>query len=83
MKTIPLILCFCLSFLAGCDSEDHSQVASHVKCKVTLYSDGQAVREWTSTGMVLAEEHGVGWYFRDSKTNKLVQIFGTVTIEEE
>ena len=51
--------------------------------KVTLYSDGTAVRTWVSTGKVMTESESDGWYFTDSKTKKLVRVSGCVVVEQE
>lgn len=45
-----------------------------------MYSGGQKVREWTSTGKVLSESQSDGYYFEDSETGKLIEVAGDVVI---
>lgn len=78
-KTLLVLL-----LLTGCTDAQRSQVSSiGSKFKVTLYSDGVAVRSWVSTGKVLTEKDSDGWYFTDSKTHKLVRVSGNVVVEQE
>lgn len=49
--------------------------------KVTLYSGGVAVKEWTSTGKVMSMTDSDGWKFKNKETGKLVRVGGNVTIE--
>lgn len=49
--------------------------------RVTLYSGGHAVREWTSTGAVSNEQQSDGFYFEDAGTHHLIRVSGTVVIE--
>ena len=82
MKAIWLVVA--LMLVVGCTDAQKSQIGSlGSKFKVTLYSNGEAVREWESTGKVMAESESDGWYFTDAKTNKLVRVSGSVVIEQE
>ena len=47
---------------------------------VEMYSGGKLVREWTSTGKVQSEGDSDGYFFMDSKTNKLVEVSGDVVV---
>lgn len=71
-----------LALCIGCTDADRAQYNS-IGCrhKVALYSGGKLVREWTSTGKVLTEEHSDGWYFEDAGTHRLVRVSGDVVIE--
>ena len=70
--------------LMGCTDASVSQFTAYGSTfKVTLWSGGQAVKTWTSTGKVIAEENSDGWYFTDKATGKLVRISGDVTVEQE
>ena len=78
-----LILCAVLSVLVGCTDAEWSQVKGYgSKYKVTVFSGGTAVKTFISTGKIANDEHGNGWHFTDSVTNGLVQVSGTVVIEE-
>lgn len=83
MKTWTLIAAsFGLAALAGCtDAAWESMGAYGDEHKVTLYSGGKAVREWTSTGKVLNEEASDGYYFKDKATGQLVRVTGDLVIE--
>ena len=45
--------------------------------------DGHVINQWVSTGNVSCEAQSDGWYFEDSKTYKLIEITGTISIEVE
>lgn len=75
-----LLICTSLFFM-GCTDATISQFgALGSKHKIELYSGGQLVREWTSTGKVLTEEHSDGYYFTDTATNRLVRVSGDLVI---
>ena len=48
--------------------------------KVDLYSGGQLVRSWISSGKVSTEEKSDGYYFKDKDSGKLIEVSGTVVI---
>lgn len=50
------------------------------KFKVEMYSGGQKVREWISSGKVLSEDGSDGYYFNDSETGTLIEVSGDVVI---
>jgi hypothetical protein len=67
----------------GCTNAKLSQFAAYGSdFKVTVYSGGEPVRTYTSSGKVATEEHSDGWYFTDKETKKLVRVSGTVTVEQ-
>jgi uncharacterized lipoprotein YehR (DUF1307 family) len=68
--------------LAGCtDAERSASYSYGDEHKVTLYSDGQSVREWRSSGKVLREDSGSGYYFREKNTGVFVRVIGNVVVE--
>lgn len=72
----------CLT-LCGCTKAERSQVLGFGKdYAVSVYSGGEKVREFTSSGKVLTEEKSDGWFFTNKETGKLVRISGTVIVEE-
>ena len=79
MKKFALIL-FCF-LVIGCTSAQRSKYASlgqpHT---VELYSGGQMVRSWTSTGVVLNEPDSDGFFFTDSETDVLVRVSGDLVL---
>lgn len=79
MKRALLLLS--LAALAGCTDASVARLQA-LGCphKVELYSGGQKVREWTSTGKVQSEEQSDGYYFCDKETNVLVRVSGDLVI---
>jgi uncharacterized protein YceK len=77
MKNI-LVLIIAVVTLSGC-SASLSRM-SMGNSKVEMYSGGQLVKTWTSSGRVLSEEGSDGWYFTDSTTNKVVIVSGDIVI---
>lgn len=47
---------------------------------IELYSGGQLVRVWESTGKVQSSRHSDGYYFRDSKCKCNVEVSGDLVI---
>jgi hypothetical protein len=69
---------------AGCTDAQIAKVgALGSGHKITLYSGGQAVREFHTDGKVVSEEKSDGYYFMDRATGKLVEVSGDVVIEQE
>lgn len=82
MKKYLLLLVVAVT-LTGCKDADWAQLKSvGSPHRVTLFSGGQKVGQWTSTGNVSNEDHSDGFYFEDADTHKLIEITGTVTIEQ-
>lgn len=78
MRVTLLLACF---MLAGCTDAARSSLASYgSKHKIELYSGGQMVREWTSTGKVVNEQDSDGYYFCDAETNVVVRVTGDLVI---
>jgi hypothetical protein len=77
---ITFILC-----LFGCKDSTMQQLKSlGSRHKVTQYGcDGKAIGEWIATGNVSNETNSDGWFFKDEKTDKLVEVTGTIRIEQE
>lgn len=67
--------------IVGCTDAEVSQwYALNEPHRVELWSGGQLVREWKSTGKVLTEESSDGYYFRDAATKQLVRVTGDLVI---
>lgn len=67
--------------MAGCIDADMEQFKSYGSAhSVQLYSGGELVREWTSTGKVMSEKNSDGYYFKDSATGELVRVTGDLVI---
>jgi hypothetical protein len=79
--TVVLTLVMLL-FVACKDAERQQFEALGSKHRITVYSGGQKVAEFESTGNVSNESNSDGWYFRDAKSGKLVEVTGTLVIEQ-
>ena len=53
------------------------------KHTVILYSGGQEVGRWTSTGKVTSGEHGTRFAFKDSESGKYIRVMGPVAVIQE
>ena len=82
MKKVNFLL-VAISFviLSSCtDAEREKYTNFGNSFKVEMYSGGQLVRTWTTTGKVSSEEGSDGYFFKDSATGKLVEIAGDIVI---
>lgn len=83
MKKALLLLAILLP-IVGCKDAEVAQMGSlGSRHKITMYSGGQVVGTWESTGTVSNEANSDGWYFEDAKTHKLVEVTGQVVVEQE
>lgn len=76
-----LIIIIAASFLVGCSSADIAGFSAlgqshHIK----QFSGGALIGEWDSTGKIENERSSDGYYFQDTKTQKLIMVSGTVQI---
>lgn len=85
MKTLYTILTITfLTLSMSCTDAGRAKIGGYGdKFKIEMYSGGQKVREWTSSGKVLSEEHSDGYYFNDTVTGKLTEISGDVVITKQ
>ncbi len=88
MSRTQILLVFLIAFVMmalflGCSNADrasfHSMSVNH---KVSLYSGGHLVGQWTSRGQVTKELYSDGCYFMDNATGNEVEVAGTVVIEQ-
>ena len=85
MKTKLAIAVLMLCIAVGCKDATMAQFgALGSKHRITLYGcDGKIIGQWESTGNVSNQENSDGWYFEDAKTGKLVEVAGSLLIEQE
>ena len=82
-KTLATVILL-LSLVACKDATIAQLGALGSKHRITLYgATGTVIRQWESTGNVSNQQQSDGWYFEDSTTHKLVEVTGTLTIEQE
>jgi hypothetical protein len=68
-------------FAVGCTDAGRSKLGAYgAKHHIELWSGGQKVHEWTSTGKVLSETESDGYYFRDQSSGALVRVTGDLVI---
>jgi len=74
-----------VSLVDGCKDSQIAQFGSlGSRHKITQYGcDGKVIGQWESTGNVSNESNSDGWYFKDQKTGKLIEVTGTLVIEQE
>jgi hypothetical protein len=70
--------------LVGCTDAGCAKTATSLNSrhKIQLYSGGKLIGEWTSTGKVMDDDSGSGYYFVDEKTKLLVRVQGDAVVEE-
>ena len=77
------ILALLLIPMVGCTDAGCAKATRYGnKNKVQLWSGGKVAQDWISSGRVSDDESGSGFYFVDSKTNKMVRVQGAVSVEE-
>ena len=78
-----IILLTITASLCGCKDATRAQFFSiGSKHRVSLYCGDKQIKQWVSTGNVSNEAHSDGYYFEDEETHRLVEISGTVIIEQ-
>jgi hypothetical protein len=83
MKKSFILLGMVLLTLTGCKDATRAQWGSlGTRHRVTVWSGGVAVKTYISTGNVSNQGQSDGWYFEDEATHKLVEVAGTLTIEQ-
>ena len=77
----PIIACTASLAVIGCTDAQRAKIGGYGSPHhVELYSGGQKVREWVSSGKVDSEQESDGYYFNDMSTGKLIEVSGDVVI---
>jgi len=66
--------------LSGCDAWFGKIQSIGESAKITCYSGERIVYEGRSTGKVNSEESSDGYFFKDKKTGKFMEVSGTCII---
>jgi hypothetical protein len=82
MKYFAILMCLFAIATAGCTDAKVSKWTSigspgHIKC----YSGTLLIYDGVSTGKISTEKGSDGWFFKDSKTGKLVRVSSACVIE--
>ena len=68
--------------LASCTDASMSKLGGYGDNFTVKVLGPDTVVVYQSTGKVISEEHSDGYYFTDAATGKLVEVSGTVIIEQ-
>jgi hypothetical protein len=84
-KLITLITLITIAGLfTSCTNAERSKLMGYGgNFKVEMYSGGQKVREWISSGKVLSEDGSNGYYFTELTTGKLIEVDGDIVITKQ
>lgn len=82
MKKLLIVAALAL-FATGCTDATMASLGSYGETsKITCFSGGEVVREYTSTGKVIAADQGDGVGFRSRETGKYVRVYADCVVEE-
>jgi len=70
-------------FLSSCTDATLSKVGGYGDTFTVKVLGPDTVITYESTGKVISEEHSDGYYFTNAATGKLVEVSGTVIIEQK
>lgn len=75
---------FIILLIASCTDAGRSKIFGYGDAfKVELVNcDGSITHQWVSSGKVLSENGSDGYFFRDKKTNALIEVTGNLIITE-
>lgn len=80
-KLFILLMTISTIFMVSCTDAKQEKLFNYGnEFKIEMYSGGQLVRTWISTGKVNSEQGSDGYYFKDKATGKLVEVTGDVVI---
>ena len=83
MKNLFIIPILALLIGTGCTDATMSKMGGYGDTFTVKVLGPDTVLVYHSTGKVISEEHSDGYYFTDKATGKLVEVSGTVIIEQE
>ena len=83
MKKLFIITSLALMIGSGCTDATMSKMGGYGDTFTIKVLGPDTVITYHSTGKVVSEEHSDGYYFTDKTTGKLIEVSGTVIIEQE
>lgn len=83
MKKLFIITSLALMIGSGCTDATMSKMGGYGDTFTIKVLGPDTVITYHSTGKVVSEEHSDGYYFTDKATGKLIEVSGTVIIEQE
>jgi hypothetical protein len=67
---------------SGCYQARFDRATTFSDYKVEMYSGGELVRTWETSGKVISDGDDVTSYFKDKETGKLIEVSGDIVITE-
>lgn len=83
MKKLFIISALALLMGSGCTDATISKMGGYGDTFTIKVLGPDTIITYHSTGKVISEEHSDGYYFTDKATGKLIEVSGTVIIEQE
>lgn len=86
MKNLKLIIVLVgLISIFSCTDAERSKLGGYGdEFKIEMLNcDGTVARTWISSGKVKSEEASDGYFFKDKKTGKLIEVTGRLIITKE
>ena len=83
MKKILITAAIIAATLSSCTDATRSKMGGYGDTFTVKVISCDTVITYHSTGKVISEQHSDGYYFNDAATGKLVEVSGTVIIEQE
>lgn len=79
---ILFILLMCATSCTDAKRAKIGGLGDNFKVEV-INCDGSITQSWISTGKVLSEDNSDGYYFKDKKTGKLIEVTGNLIITKQ
>jgi len=85
IKTLAVILFFIIISTTSCTDAERAKIGGNgSEFKVEMINcDGTVGKSWISSGKVQSEANSDGYYFKDKKTNKLIEVTGRLIITKQ
>lgn len=82
MKSLTYVVLLVGSVLIGCTDAEQAKMSGYGSTYTVKVLGPDTVIVYQSSGKVISEEKSDGYYFNDVKTGKLIEVSGTVIIEQ-
>lgn len=83
MKKLALAALVITAVLTSCTDAVQSKIGGYGSTYTVKVLGPDTVIVYHSTGKVISEDKSDGYYFEDASTHKLVEVSGSVIIEQE
>lgn len=82
MKRLTFVILLIGAVLTGCTDAEQSKTFGYGSTYTITVLGPDTVITYQSSGKVISEEKSDGYYFNEAKTGKLIEVSGTVIIEQ-